>query len=132
MRDRLNNFLVSVENEYIRSFFKNKIEGVNAIRQFTQNVLISKNETFWFGLFTGFAVILVILIVVLCVDGGLDIDGNQVLKEIFPIFRGIGLIILYIGFLAWNVYGWTKYHVNYKLIFRFNYHYSQIGQVKFL
>lgn len=101
-------------------------------RQFTQNVLMSKNETFWFGLFTGFAVLLVILIVVLCVDGGLDIDGNQVLKEVFPIFRGIGLIILYMGFLAWNVYGWTKYHVNYRLIFRFNYHYSQIGQVIFL
>ena len=33
------------------------------------------------------------------------------------------------GFLAWNVYGWTKYHINYKLIFRFNYHYSKIGQV---
>ena len=92
-------------------------------------MLISKNETFWFGLFTGFAILLVILIAVLCVDDGLDIDGNQVLKEVFPIFRGIGLIILYMGFLAWNVYGWTKYHINYKLIFRFNYHYSKIGQV---
>ena len=131
MKDRLNNFLVSVENDYIRSFFKNKIDGVNALRQLTQGHLMSKNETFWFGHFTGFAVLLVIVIVVLCVDGGLDVDENQVLKEVFPIFRGIGLIIIYMGLLAWNVYIWTKYHVNYKLIFRFNYHFSHVGQVNF-
>ena len=51
------------------------------------------------------------------------------MKAIFPMFRGISIIIVYMGLLAWNVYGWTKYNVNYKLIFRFNHHYSQLTQV---
>jgi len=73
--------------------------------------------------------ILCLVIIVLGWNGGIDVDEDQVFKEIFPIFRGIGLIILYLLLLAWNVYGWTKYHVNYKLVFRFNHHYSQFSQV---
>jgi len=72
---------------------------------------------------------LIIVIIVLCWDGGIDVDENRVFKEIFPIFRGSGLIILYLLLLAWNVYGWTKFNVNYKLVFRFNHHYSQFSQV---
>lgn len=41
----------------------------------------------------------------------------------------MALIILYTWLLAWNVYGWTSYNVNYKLIFRFNHHYSHLSQV---
>jgi len=32
MRDRLNNFLSSVESEYVDAFYKNKVEGVSALR----------------------------------------------------------------------------------------------------
>ena len=38
-------------------------------------------------------------------------------------------MIIYVWLLAWNVYVWTSYHVNYKLIFRFNHHYSQLSQI---
>jgi len=43
MRDRLNNFLSSVENEYINFFYKNKIEGIKALRYF---LLLEKNVIF--------------------------------------------------------------------------------------
>ncbi len=36
----------------------------------------------------------------------LNEDDDSLFKDIFPIFRGIGLIILYNMLLAWNVYGW--------------------------
>ena len=94
--------------------------------------MISKNETFWFGLFSGFTALLLILIILLWVEEGHDVDEDKALKEIFPMFRGMGIIVAYMGLLAWNVYGWTKYNVNYKLIFRFNHHYSQLSQVKYL
>jgi len=32
MRDRLNNFLFAVENEYINFFFKDKNEGISQLR----------------------------------------------------------------------------------------------------
>ena len=91
--------------------------------------MISKNETFFFGLFSGFTALLLVLIILLWVEEGHDVDEDQAFKEIFPMFRGMAIIIAYVGLLAWNVYGWTKYNVNYKLIFRFNHHYSQLSQV---
>ena len=66
---------------------------------------------------------------ILAWDENLDLDEDELFKEIFPMFRGMAIIVLYIWLLAWNVYGWTSYHVNYKLIFRFNHHYSQLSQV---
>ena len=39
------------------------------------------------------------------------------------------LLILYQWLLGWNVYGWNKYNVNYKLIFKFNYHYSSLVDI---
>lgn len=73
---------------------------------------------------------MICVIGILIWDEGIDIDTDKVFMEIFPIFRGIGLIIIYLWLLALNVYVWTAYHVNYKLIFRFNYHYSQLSEVK--
>ena len=37
--------------------------------------------------------------------------------------------ILYIWLLEWNVYGWTTANINYKLIFGFNYHFSQVSEI---
>lgn len=80
----------------------------------------------------GFSALLIFVISILIWDEDLDVDGNQIFTEIFPIFRGIGLIIMFLWLLALNVYVWTSYHVNYKLIFRFNYHYSQLSEVNIL
>jgi len=129
LRDRLNNYLYSVENDYIDFFHKNRSEGMKELRKIFQGNLISRNETFWFGLFFGFSALLIIAIALLFWDEGLDIDGNELFPKIFPIFRGVGLMIIYVWLLAWNVYVWTSYHVNYKLVFRFNYHYSQLSEI---
>jgi len=39
------------------------------------------------------------------------------------------MLICYIWVLGWNCYTWTKYNVNYKLIFKFDYHYSEVFQI---
>jgi len=36
----------------------------------------------------------------------MDITTDKTLKEIFPIFRGSSLFILYIWLYYWNIYGW--------------------------
>jgi len=38
---------------------------------------------------------------------------DEFFRYIFPIFRGIGLLISYMGVIAMNVYVWKKYNVNY-------------------
>jgi hypothetical protein len=77
----------------------------------------------------GFTALLLIVIIVLAWDENQDIDQNTLFKKIFPMFRGMAVIILYMWLLTWNVYGWMKSHVNYKLIFRFNYHSSSLSQI---
>jgi hypothetical protein len=44
-------------------------------------------------------------------------------------FRGIALFILYLWGLAWNVYGFTKFNINYRLILKLGNHYSTYGQI---
>ena len=45
-------------------------------------------------------------------------------KYIFPLFRGIGLFILYLWGQAWNVFGWNKYRISYRRILEYGSHYS--------
>ena len=44
-------------------------------------------------------------------------------------FRGIGLLILYLWGVAWNVYGFTKYRINHRLILEYGSHYSTHFQI---
>lgn len=36
---------------------------------------------------------------------------------------------MYYWFLAGNVFGWNKFYVNYKKLFKFNNHYSTLPQI---
>jgi hypothetical protein len=44
-------------------------------------------------------------------------------------FRGIGLFILYMWGCSWNVWGFTNYGVNYRLILKMGIHYSAYIQI---
>jgi hypothetical protein len=41
-------------------------------------------------------------------------------------YRGLALVFIYNWYLALNVYVWNKNYVNYKLVFTFDYHYSEL------
>ena len=120
-----------LENQYIELFYKkfNRKAGHQDLRKISQGRLISQIESFYFGLFLGIAIFLIFLIFILTVFGGLDVDSDALFRDVFPMFRGIAAFILYIWLLAWNVYGWTKANINYKLIFGFNYHFSQVSEI---
>ena len=51
------------------------------------------------------------------------------LDKYFPMFRGLGLFIMYFWLLAVNIFIWEKTHINYKQIFRYNYHHSSVYQI---
>jgi hypothetical protein len=46
-------------------------------------------------------------------------DSVDSMNFVFPIFRGIGLFILYLWGMAWNVYGFTKNGVNFPLVLEY-------------
>jgi hypothetical protein len=61
--------------------------------------------------------------------GDLSVDEDDSLRSVFPMFRGVGLLILYVWVLAWNVFVWSTFNINYKLIFEFNYHSSTFSEI---
>ena len=57
-----------------------------------------------------------------------DTDEDSMIY-IFPIFRGVGLFILYFWGCAWNIYGFNKFKVNYRFILDYGSHYSTYFQI---
>ena len=116
-----------VESSYIDTFYKkyDRKDGQNTLRKISQGKLMTHQETFLFGFFLGFACLLLIVIFLL----SWLLDLNIEVLTGFPLFKGICLIILYYWTLALNVYFWTKYNINYKLIFHFNFHFSEISEL---
>ena len=47
----------------------------------------------------------------------------------FPMYRGALLLVIYLWLLPWNVYIWAQCHINYKLIFKFNHHFSKYEEI---
>ena len=119
------------ETQYVDFFYTNnrKNEGRTELFKIAQGRLISHWENFYFGLFSGFTILLFWIILILGIKGDLDPDLDPQFNHVFHIFRGSLLFIIYIWLLGWNVYGWTQYHINYKNIFRFNYHYSTLSEI---
>jgi hypothetical protein len=53
-------------------------------------------------------------------------DDDAKFKTIFPMFRGYLVMVLYYWFLGLNVYVWNTFHINYRLAFNFDSHYSPV------
>jgi len=53
-------------------------------------------------------------------------DSDSDFKSIFPMFRSFFVFCLFFWALGFNVYMWNKAHINYKLVFQFTYHYSDM------
>lgn len=128
---KLQTLRTDIETQYLETFYKkfNRKKGQNELRKISQGRIISQSESFYFGLFLGIALFLIFMICLLAWYGDLDVDDDELFRDVFPMFRGIGAFILYIWLLAWNVYGWTTANINYKLIFGFNYHFSQVSEI---
>lgn len=82
-----------------------------------------------FGVFLGFLVLLMVVLMAFQEVRNYSIDLDPELKVIFPIFRATLLLIMYQWLLSWNVYGWNKYNINYKLIFKFDHHFSRVSSM---
>lgn len=80
----------------------------------------SHKNHFLMGLYIGLGSItlftLIILLIFDLIEFNYDVNRVTSMNYIFPMFRGIGLLILYLWGVAWNVYGFTKFRINHRLI----------------
>jgi uncharacterized membrane protein len=72
------------------------------------------------GLYIGLGSVTILALIILLISDlvSLKYDEKRVdsMNYIFPMFRGVGLLILYLWGIAWNSYGFTKFRINYRLI----------------
>ena len=69
------------------------------------------------------------MIILLAVNGSANLGNQEFLNRAFPIYRMLAIIFLYIVLIGWNIYAWISYHVNYKYIFCWKHHHSELWQV---
>ncbi|KAL4432633.1 hypothetical protein ABPG74_004926 [Tetrahymena malaccensis] len=127
--EKLNTLISEVEAVYLSFFYTrfNRKRGKEELEK-AYNFQGDSSNLFMFGIFTGLAILLICLIFY-GVSQDETTSGTDAFSLIFPIYRGIGLIILYQWLIGWNVYIWEQYQVNYKLIFKFNHHFSTVSQI---
>jgi hypothetical protein len=73
------------------------------------------------GLYIGLGAVILFSLITLIVFNFLDLsydDDRRIdtMGYVFPMFRGVGLLILYLWGMAWNVYGFTQHKINYRII----------------
>lgn len=87
--------------------------------RFTTKFTSAKNY-FLLGLYIGLGLLTFISLIVLLVLNFLSLayDDQSIdsMNYIFPMFRGVGLLILYLWGMAWNAYGFARYRINFKNI----------------
>jgi hypothetical protein len=78
-------------------------------------------------------IISIILLIFICFlisyHYNIDMDSDSEFKSIFPMFRAFFCLCLYFWFLGIDVFVWNKAKINYKLVFQFTNHYSDVLSV---
>lgn len=77
------------------------------------------------GIGIGASFIVLGALIFIIVYTGQSVETNTVFSRDFPTWRGIGIFILYIWVLGFNLYCFERYKISHRLIFKFNdHHYS--------
>ncbi len=114
-----------IENFYMKNYIHRK-KGEEIIQQIFEERFLSESQNFQFGVLFGINVSLIVLIILFILYTDFDIVANKEFQQIMPLFRGQILFIMYMLLFAWNVDGWDRSRINYKLIFGIKFHYSSI------
>lgn len=119
--DELAKLRDEIRNYFLDIFFHkyNKQKGLQELRKELKTRIISIWHSYFLFFYLGCSIILFLLILILIWNGCLNPEDNETFKYMFPMFRGAAFIVMYFWLTGWNVYGWTRYHINYKKILNF-------------
>ena len=107
-------------------YYKYSFDAVKVLKESKAEVSFTQSNSFFFGFYIGILLIIFILCILIANHFHIDMDDDAKFKTIFPMFRGYLIMIFYLWFLGLNVYVWNTYHINYKLSFNFDSHYSPV------
>ena len=125
--DKITKIEADIEKMFKKFFYyKYSFNAVKMLKESRAAILIKQKYAFTFGFFIGILLIIFILCILIGNHFHIDMDDDAKFKTIFPMFRGYLVMVLYYWFLGLNVYVWNKYHINYKLAFNFDSHYSPV------
>ena len=130
MPEQLNtviNLESDIEKLFKKYFYeKYSFDAVKILKESKTEVSFTQANAFYFGFFIGILLIIFLLCIIIGNHFNIDMDDDAKFKTIFPMFRGYLVMVLYFWFLGLNVYVWNKYHINYRLAFNFDSHYSPV------
>ena len=111
-----------------KKYFRDKygFDSIKVLKESIAEVSFTQSHAFYFGFFIGILFIIFFLCILIGNHFHIDMDDDAKFKIIFPMFRGYLVMVLYFWFLGLNVYVWNTYHINYKLAFNFDSHYSPV------
>lgn len=123
---KIDQIISEIETIYLTMFYKeNNLQSKKILHSYlNRNNDLTGKQFFLFGLFCGVFSLIVFVIISISVRFGIDMDTDPEFNLIYPMFRGQINICIYLWVWAVNVYLWDKYSVNYRLIFKFDNHFS--------
>ena len=123
----ISNIETDIEKIFKTYFYdKYSFDAVKVLKESTAEVSFTQSHAFFFGFYIGILLIIFILCILIGNHFHIDMDDDAKFKTIFPMFRGYLIMVFYYWFLGLNVYVWNTFHINYRLAFNFDSHYSDV------
>ena len=129
-QDKLREMKDNISKTFIHYFsgkYKKKTHKI--LKSYLANVKLTETESFYLGFFIGLLCFIFIFIIFLAYNYDIDMDRDPDFKSIFPMFRGFFIVCLYWWILGFNVYFWNKANISYKVIFKFDNHFSTVIEI---
>ena len=124
---KISNIETDIEKIFKTYFYdKYSFDAVKVLKESTAEVSFTQSHAFFFGFYIGILLIIFILCILIGNHFHIDMDDDAKFKTIFPMFRGYLIMVFYYWFLGLNVYVWNTFHINYRLAFNFDSHYSDV------
>ena len=124
---KISNIESDIEKIFKTYFYdKYSFDAVKILKESKAEVSFTQSHAFYFGFFIGILLIIFILCILIGNHFHIDMDDDAKFKTIFPMFRGYLIMVFYYWFLGLNVYVWNTFHINYRLAFNFDSHYSDV------
>lgn len=115
-------------NKMFVEHFRSKYQSDTAkvLKKYYHRNMFTMMQSFNFGLFVGIIILQVITIFLIAYNFDIDMDRDLEFKSVFPMFRSLTIICLYMWIFGITVWGWENYNIDYKVIFQLSNQYSSL------
>jgi hypothetical protein len=127
---KFNHLQADIEKTFSTYFFsKYSFQSGKILKEYTRPSQFSPKQAFYLGFWVGILVLMVFVNILIGSYFKIDMDDDVEFGSLFPMFRGYGMICLYLWLLGLDVYAWNIAHINYALCFGFTYKFSNVLQI---